>query len=669
MLSQAGPPTSGQGNRGGNQGVAYYSGGGGGAGAAGADGNSTPHGGAGILNSILGVEYYWAGGGGGSAYSGSIGGNGGIGGGGGGGVGYTTGGGSALNSGDSGGGGRPGTQTNTHGGHGGKNTGGGGGGGAHYYTNNHGGNGGSGIVIIRYLKTLGRSTFNNGSSRQRSSLVFSFDPANKKSSAVEVLVVAGGGGGGMDMGGGGGAGGVVYRSAHSVQTGTPISVTVGAGGAGAPNQYAANPIAGSLGSNSVFDGLVAYGGGGGGSGHREPPWGGETGRVGGCGGGDSARYNNYASLTDGYNRSQFDTSQGYDGGRGSPANAYKAGGGGGAAQSGGGGGNTYPGNGGQGFLSAINGTSLYWAGGGGGANHTGTAGNGGLGGGGGGSAYVGYAGGTGGAGLNSGSNGTAAVSAIGGAGGANTGGGGGGASHSSGVGGAGGSGIVIVRYYGSQKATGGTITSSGGYTVHTFTTSGTFTPTEVIGAKDLSERNNNVIIGGPTYSSDGGGSYSFDGTNDYISFPLPITSNQAYSIIQWVRPSVALTQTRSNLLVGPGPQWSPGYWVNSSTFRVHAFTEYRDITIDWTNDTSWHQVGQIFDGTTCYHILDGEILLGTRTAYSPGFQTTLLLGAENTTGSAYNWNGKIAKTKIYNRVLSAEEVKQNFNAPRGRYGI
>jgi hypothetical protein len=34
---------------------------------------------------------------------------------------------------------------------------------------------------------------------------------------------------------------------------------------------------------------------------------------------------------------------------------------------------------------------------------------------------------------------------------------------------------VIVRYEGSQKGTGGTVTSAGGYTIHTFTSSGTFT--------------------------------------------------------------------------------------------------------------------------------------------------------------------------------------------------
>ena len=62
-------------------------------------------------------------------------------------------------------------------------------------------------------------------------------------------------------------------------------------------------------------------------------------------------------------------------------------------------------------------------------------------------------------------------------GGTNTGGGGGGAGgFGGGPGGNGGSGIVIVRYLGTVlKGSGGTVTTSGGYTYHTFTSSGSFT--------------------------------------------------------------------------------------------------------------------------------------------------------------------------------------------------
>ncbi len=57
----------------------------------------------------------------------------------------------------------------------------------------------------------------------------------------------------------------------------------------------------------------------------------------------------------------------------------------------------------------------------------------------------------------------------------NTGGGGGAGGSSSPAGMAGGSGIAMVRYFGAQRGSGGTVISSGGYTIHVFTTSGTFT--------------------------------------------------------------------------------------------------------------------------------------------------------------------------------------------------
>jgi len=58
----------------------------------------------------------------------------------------------------------------------------------------------------------------------------------------------------------------------------------------------------------------------------------------------------------------------------------------------------------------------------------------------------------------------------------NTGGGGGGGRGFGGPGGAaGGSGIVIVRYLGAPRGSGGTIVQNGGYTYHTFLASSTFT--------------------------------------------------------------------------------------------------------------------------------------------------------------------------------------------------
>lgn len=123
---------------------------------------------------------------------------------------------------------------------------------------------------------------------------------------------------------------------------------------------------------------------------------------------------------------------------GSPATGYKGNGGAGGA----------------GYLWAANST-YYGGGGGGGVYSTGSGGAGGLGG--------------GGAGAGSGGGGVGATNTGGGAGGAGR------SAYAASAGSPGGSGIIIIRYAGAQKGTGGTYSFTGGYSYHTFLTSGTYT--------------------------------------------------------------------------------------------------------------------------------------------------------------------------------------------------
>jgi len=260
-------------------------------------------------------------------------------------------------------------------------------------------------------------------------------PANASATpgqiTAEVLVVAGGGAGGFRHGGGGGAGGVLYQNAFNIASGS-YPIVVGAGGVGSSVS----------GSNSTFSTLTAIGGGGGGND-------GLVGKNGGSGGGG-------ANGSFGGNGT---TGQGNKGGNQNNGNgccfANGAGGGGAGAA----GANTIGGAssaGGNGVTYSISGTAVTYGGGGGGGKANAGAMAGGTGGGG--------AGGT-----------NSALTGV--AGTANTGGGGGGGGAnggSSGNGGNGGSGIVIIKYAGTPIATGGTITQSGGYTIHKFISSGTF---------------------------------------------------------------------------------------------------------------------------------------------------------------------------------------------------
>jgi hypothetical protein len=251
--------------------------------------------------------------------------------------------------------------------------------------------------------------------------------------SASILIVAGGAGGGSAAGGG--AGGYIATNFQVIQS-TAYTVTVGAGGTGGSG----TAVQGNNGANSVFGPFTSIGGGGGGSNNGNATT--AAGKSGGSGGGAGYLAGNATGAI-----GTCVTSQGSNGGLMVSSSGFAGGGGGGAGGVGTLGSGAGSGGSGGNGLTWINGST--YAGGGGGGSET-VAGTGGAGGGG--------AGGTGG-------------STTGVAGTTNTGSGGGGSS----TGGAGGSGIVIVAYPGSTRGTGGTITSSGGYTYHTFTSSGTYT--------------------------------------------------------------------------------------------------------------------------------------------------------------------------------------------------
>lgn len=276
------------------------------------------------------------------------------------------------------------------------------------------------------------------------------------SNIVECLVVAGGGstltytpGGSAVPAGGGGAGAVIVHSALALNFNTNYVITVGAGGAVKLVNASTYQTSGNPGADSSFSTLIVAKGGGGGGFYA----GGGAGGSGGGGGWDQTAGGSAAVGTTG-------GGVGYANAGGTGASISVGGGGGGGAGAAGGAGGIQGVNGtpgGIGILNSFSGVATYYGGGGGGASsyaNGGTGAAGGLGG-----------GGTG-ASVNSG--------AVSTSGQPNTGGGAG--SNVNGMAGAsGGSGIAIVRYSGIQRGTGGVVTTSGGYTVHTFTTSGSFT--------------------------------------------------------------------------------------------------------------------------------------------------------------------------------------------------
>jgi len=228
----------------------------------------------------------------------------------------------------------------------------------------------------------------------------------------EYLIVAGGGGGAtdVDVGGGGGAGGLLSGST-TLAYGQTYQIQVGGGGNRGTGPDSTGTGGGTNGTSGANSTAFGFTAIGGGFGGTRSNNGGAGGSGGG--GGDIGGLGGAGTAgqgNSGGNSPAVNSNSGWDQGGG--------GGAGGAAVS------FTPG---LGLASSITGTSVTYAAGGQGSGYT----------------------------------------FVVAPGAANTGNGGTGCR-------AGGSGIVVIRYLGNQVATGGTITSSGGYTIHTFTTLGDF---------------------------------------------------------------------------------------------------------------------------------------------------------------------------------------------------
>jgi hypothetical protein len=263
-------------------------------------------------------------------------------------------------------------------------------------------------------------------------------PPSPISEAAQILLVGGGGGGAS---GGGGGGQVVELTDFDLVEDT-YPIVIGAGGA--PSVANTGQPVASNGASTTGFGQTALGGGGGGN--INAAGNGASGGNGGGGGATSTAPTTGGSAAPG----------GFAGGNvGVLTTPFPAAGGGGAGEIGEAPSvNTQAGAGGDGLESDISGATVKYGAGGGGAVFLGN--------------------GFGAGGVTGGGNGGVAASS-GAPGQANTGSGGGGAS-SARLGGAGGSGVVIVRYPGAARFTGGTITTVGDDTVHRFTASGSLAP-------------------------------------------------------------------------------------------------------------------------------------------------------------------------------------------------
>ena len=193
---------------------------------------------------------------------------------------------------------------------------------------------------------------------------------------------------------------------------------------------------------------------------------------------------------------------------------------------------------------------------------------------------------------------------------------------------------------------------------------------------------NGRLINGIGTTTDNGGCFVFDGTNDYIDVitefdydnigKLEAVSGNTWSTFAWFRPITTGSNAESFVIGkggGAGSSATFAVWVNENSEQLFARLKGgTTLTISSVNNNQWYNVGVTWDGTTAKAYLNGSFVNNISVG-SAGYQAELFNLGTTSSGSAGKFTGNIATSTVYNRALTAAEISQNFNALRGRFGL
>lgn len=199
-----------------------------------------------------------------------------------------------------------------------------------------------------------------------------------------------------------------------------------------------------------------------------------------------------------------------------------------------------------------------------------------------------------------------------------------------------------------------------------------------------------VLNNNPTYSSNNNGYFSFNGSTNYTALPtnfFSFPSLNTFTISVFFKSSQTtggpiLVQQNTN-----NPSSASAY-VPVIYLRSDGYIRYEPF---WTgsgnnfilsssslNNDIWHNIVATYDSGTCNLYVDG-IFNSTLSGLSlSSFTTTYYyfisagesLGGSNGRSLGTNYfSGDIANFVFYENALTEAEIKQNFEALRGRYGI
>jgi hypothetical protein len=199
--------------------------------------------------------------------------------------------------------------------------------------------------------------------------------------------------------------------------------------------------------------------------------------------------------------------------------------------------------------------------------------------------------------------------------------------------------------------------------------------------RDLSRGNNNgALVNGPTFSSAKGRNIVFDGVDDYGQInntpALQITGDQTLEFFVYPKRRDRRQNWYDKAYGGEGtityePNGSLNYYWGTAGSNT---TPYQGVTTNGTplaTLNTWYHVVLVRELSTPSRTVKwyiNGILNNTRSA-SYAAATASSSNIRIGVGYTSYFQGDIQTVRIYNKALSAQQVLQNYNATKTRFGL
>ena len=204
--------------------------------------------------------------------------------------------------------------------------------------------------------------------------------------------------------------------------------------------------------------------------------------------------------------------------------------------------------------------------------------------------------------------------------------------------------------------------------------------------RDLSgNARDGTLTNGVTYSTDNKGSMILDGADDYVSLGSDtlISTTQPFTVYLWMNHNPARLFNRMITLKSTATEPLGIAFVNGNSSGYNGL--YLSSANGWVKGSNgyyptinvWGLLTVTYNGTgsttgTNFKIYWNSVDVGftaNASAGSVSVPNSSFLAARRTTADDQVYRGRMGSFLLYNTLHNNEQISQNFNATRGRYGI